>query len=148
MEKLTQEQLEMKQAAEVKAEQEERAALEAAENKKIREKLAYDIQMGKDLAALKKNPAFKAVFLGVFLGNGKAILWENIKHLTEEQMKGKGNDRNLEVIRALEGQVKTRLDFEGFIDTVENDYNNAAEELIALNAEAEAANAEGEPDGN
>lgn len=114
--------------------------LEKLEAKEIREKLNTEIQRGKELERLKKNPGFKALFLELFIEQGKSILWENIKHLTEGQMLGKGSDRNLEVIKELKQQVRSRLDLDGFINAIENDAKNAATELANIDAEeAEAA---------
>ncbi len=110
--------------------------LEAKELTEIREGLDNAIAIGKSLEALKGNPHFKVVFEELFLKNGLSILWENTRHLTEEQLKGRGNDRNLEVLEMLKGQIKTRLDFDGFMDTIENDYSLAVEELAELDADA------------
>lgn len=123
--------------------------LEKLEAKEIREKLNTEIQRGKELERLKKNPGFKALFLELFIEQGKSILWENIKHLTEGQMLGKGSDRNLEVIKELKQQVRSRLDLDGFINAIENDAKNAATELANIDAEeaeaaAAAAKAKGE----
>lgn len=119
------------------AEARETARLEREEAKTIRLKLNHDIQIGKGLKQLRVHPAFKAIFLELFLANGKQILWENIKHLTEEQMKGRGSDRNLNVLEELRNQVGTRVDFEGFLDTIENDYKNAIEDLEEIEREEE-----------
>jgi len=118
MEELNEEQLEIKRANEEK------------------EIIRHAIQAGKDLEQLRKSPAFKRLFLGIFLDMGKDILWQNIQRLTEEQMKGRGNDKNLEIIELIKGQVKSRLDFEGFMDTVEADYENALIELEEQEAES------------
>jgi len=124
MEELTQEQLEIAKREEARREQE------------VQQMIKQSIQAGKDLEKLKKSPAWKRLVEGLFLQQGLDILWQNLRHLKEEQMKGRGNDRNLEVIEMIEGQVKSRLDFQGFLDTVENDYENALEELEAQEKEA------------
>lgn len=126
-EELTQEQLEMQEA------------------KEIREKLNEQILMGKEMERLKVNPAFKKLFTDLFLETGNKILWENIKHLSEGQMMGKGSDRNLEVLEELKKQVHARLIVDAFINTVEHDADNAAEELAQIDAEEaeEAAAKEG-----
>ena len=113
--------------------------LEEAEQRQIVKQLQESIKLGESLQELKKNKHFKKVFLEVFMDMGKNILWENVRHLKEEQLKGRGSDKNLEVLALIEGQIKTRLDFEGFMDTVENDANNAIESLIEINAEVEGA---------
>lgn len=113
--------------------------LEKQEEKEIREKLNAEIQRGIDMERLKNNPAFKSIFLELFLAQGKSILWENIKHLTEGQMIGKGSDKNLQVIEELKRQVHVRLDLEGFINAVENDAATAKRELEIMNQEAEEA---------
>jgi len=109
--------------------------LEANEEKAIREKIRLSIRLGKNLEKLQKTPEFKAVFNEVFLKDGLEILWQNIRHLEEEQMKGRGNDKNLEIITLIKGQVKTRLDFKGFLDTVEDDRLNAEAELLEMDKE-------------
>lgn len=101
--------------------------LEIAQAAQERKLIKDAIRHGKDLETLRKNPAFQRVFEGLYVEFGKKILWENIMHLTEGQMIGRGNDKNLEMIEAIKGQVKSRLDFQGFMDTVENDYANALE---------------------
>ena len=113
--------------------------LEQSEQRQIVKELEQSIKLGESLIELKASKPFKKVFMEVFLNMGKNILWENIRHLKEEQLKGRGSDKNLEILTLIEGQVKTRLDFEGFMDTVENDANNAIEELREINAEADGA---------
>jgi len=113
--------------------------LEQAEQRQIVKQLEESIKLGKSLNELKASKHFKKVFMETFLDMGKNILWENIRHLKEEQLKGRGSDKNLEVLTLIEGQVKSRLDFEGFMDTVENDAINAMESLMEINAEAEGA---------
>ena len=109
--------------------------LELQQEKETREKLKLDISLGKDLEKLRKNRAFKNVVENMFIKQGKSILWQNIQILTEEQLKGRGSDKNLEIIEAIKGQVKSRLDFEGFMDTVENDYAMALEEQAEMERE-------------
>jgi len=103
--------------------------LEAQQEKQERELLKHNIKVGKALEKLKKDPNFKLVFLELFIKHGKNLLWENTKYLTEEQLKGRGSEKNLEILEAIKGQIKSRIDFEGFIDTVENDYENSVAEL-------------------
>ena len=102
--------------------------LDIKEAKQAREMLLNNIKMGKNLEKLKKLPEFKELILDMFIENGKSILWDNIKYLSEEQLRGRGSDRNEELIEAMKGQVKARLDLEGFMDTVESDYIMALEE--------------------
>jgi len=109
--------------------------LEAQAERDIREKIRLSIRLGKDLEKLKKTPEFKAVFDDVFLKQGLEILWQNVRHLEEEQMKGRGNDKNVEIIALIKGQIKTRLDFQGFIDTVLDDKLNAEAELAEMDKE-------------
>ncbi len=124
MEELTPEQLEIAKREEARRE------------KEVQQMIKQSIQAGKDLEKLKKSPAWKRLVEGLFLTQGMEILWQNLRHLKEEQMKGRGNDRNLQVIEMIEGQVKTRLDFQGFLDTVENDYESALAELEEQEKEA------------
>ena len=102
--------------------------LEIEQAKQEMEILKQSIQAGKDLEKLRKTPEFKRLFDGMFIKLGGDILWQNIRNLTEEQMKGRGSEKNLEVIKMMEGQIKSRVDFQGFLDTVENDYLNAVAE--------------------
>ena len=103
--------------------------LEIKEEQQAKEVLRQNLELGRALEKLKKNPDFKLVIEGTFLKIGKSILWQNIQHLSEEEMKGRGSERNLELIEAIKGQVKSRLDFEGFMDTVEADYEGSLEEV-------------------
>ena len=112
-----------------------------AEDKEIRAGLKNSIELGKDLIKLRGNIAFQNVVENVFIKVGLDILWENIRHLEEEQMKGRGSDKNLEIIKMLKEKVASRLDFDGFMDTLENDYANAHEELEAMNREEEGQDA-------
>jgi len=109
--------------------------LELQQEKQERELLNHNIKVGKALEELKKEANFKLVFMSLFLEQGKSILWDNTKHLTEEQLKGRGSDKNLEVLEAIKGQIKSRLDLEGFMDTIEHDYENSILELEEQEAE-------------
>ncbi len=113
----------------------------------VQEKIDYDIRVGKILARLRGNPDFKELVEEIFIKQGKKILWENVVHLTEVQLTDRGSDRNLEVIEAIKGQVKSRLDFEGFMDTVEYDAEAAKQELIEQEQAAKEAalEASGDP---
>ncbi len=113
----------------------------------VQEKIDYDIRVGKILARLRTNPDFKELVEEIFIKQGKKILWENVVHLTEVQLTDRGSDRNLEVIEAIKGQVKSRLDFEGFMDTVEYDAEAAKQELIEQEQTAKEAalKASGDP---
>ena len=104
----------------------------------IREDLTTAVNMGNALAKLRKTPEFKMVFDEVFLEKGLEILWQNIRRLEEGQMVGRGSDKNKEVIGMIKGQVKTRLDLIGFLDTVENDRQGAVESLEEMDARDEA----------
>jgi len=110
--------------------------LEAQQEKQERELLKHNIKVGKALEKLKKDPNFKLVFLELFIKHGKNLLWENTKYLTEEQLKGRGSEKNLEILEAIKGQIKSRIDFEGFLDTIENDYENSVAELEEQEAES------------
>jgi len=103
--------------------------LEIEEQRQAKAIIRNSIQAGKDLDKLRKTPEFQRLIEVMFIQQGKDILWQNTIHLTEEQLKGRGNDNNLKMIEALKGQVKSRLDLEGFFDTVESDYLNAIEEI-------------------
>ena len=111
---------------------------EQAAQQQIAKQLEQSVKLGRSLQELKKNKAFKAVFEEVFLTNGLDILWQNVRHLKEEQLKGRGSEKNIEVLALLEGQIKSRLDMQGFMDTVEVDANNAIEELRNINADITA----------
>lgn len=109
--------------------------LEYSEKKAVIEKLKNEVKFGKHLEKLRKMPEFQELILDLFLTNGKNILWENIRYLTEGQMKGLGSDKNLEMIEKIKGQVQSRVDLEGFFDTVEHDAENAKEELTEMEKE-------------
>ena len=100
----------------------------------IREELKTALDIGNALARMKKSPDFIVVFDKVFIDQGLEILWQNIRNLTEGQMIGRGSDQNEKVIKLVEGQIKTRLDFKGFLDTVENDRENAVVTLAEMDA--------------
>jgi len=112
--------------------------MEQAERKEIIKQLEQSIKLGGQLQTLRATKEFKAVFQEIFLETGLDVLWQNVRHLKEEQLKGRGSDKNEEVIGLMEGQIKTRLDFAGFLDTVDNDANNAIENLREINAEITA----------
>jgi len=116
--------------------------LEAREEKNIRENARLSIQLGKDLAKLRKMPEFKRVFDETFLETGKKILWENVQHLSEEQMKGRGNDRNVEMIDLLSKQIEARVHYQGFLDTIEHDFEMATEAIQELEHRAKEAEKE------
>ncbi len=105
----------------------------------IQEKIDYDIRIGKILARLRTNPDFKELIEKIFIEQGKKILWENVVHLTEVQLTDRGNDKNLEIIEAIKGQVKSRLDFEGFMDTIEYDADAAKQEPVEQEQAAKEA---------
>jgi len=109
--------------------------LEANEERAIREKIRLSIRLGKDLEKLRKTPEFKTVFDDTFVKTGLDILWQNVRHLEEEQLRGRGNDKNVEIVDLIKGQIKTRLDFQGFIDTIEDDKLNAEAELAEMDKE-------------
>lgn len=121
-EELTQEQLEMQEA------------------KKIRQDLQNDIFLGKELKKLQSNPAFKAIIAGLFIEKGKEILWENIKHFTEQTLLGKGTPKSAEQKAEFEKQLYARLHLEGTLNRIEMDAENAEAELKNID-EAEAAEA-------
>ncbi len=100
----------------------------------IREELKTALDIGNALARMKKSPDFIVVFDKVFIDQGLEILWQNIRNLTEGQMIGRGSDQNEKIIKMVEGQIKTRLDFKGFLDTVENDRENAVVTLAEMDA--------------
>ena len=105
----------------------------AEEEKKI---VKQSIQAGKDLIKLRKDPAFKRLFEGLFIKSGREILWDNLQHLIEGQLQGRGSDQNLAMIEKLKGQVKSRLDLETFMNTVEYDYDNVLAEIEEQEADA------------
>ncbi len=107
------------------------------EDAMIREDLKTALDIGNALARMRKTHDFIAVFDKVFVEKGLEILWQNIRNLSEGQMIGRGSDQNEKVIGLIEGQVKTRLDFKGFLDTVENDRENAVAALAEMDAEDE-----------
>ncbi len=107
------------------------------EDAMIREDLKTALDIGNALARMRKTHDFITVFDKVFVDQGLEILWQNIRNLSEGQMIGRGSDQNEKVIGLLEGQVKTRLDFKGFLDTVENDRENAVAALVEMDAEDE-----------
>ena len=86
-------------------------------------------QYGQQLRRLRTNPDFKDIIEKLFLDDGADILWENVRHLTEVQLTNRGSERNVEILEALKGQIKSRLDFKGFMDTIENDAEGADLEL-------------------
>lgn len=106
-----------------------------AEQKEIRESLNYQVKLGKALDKLRNDNNFKLVFETVFLKEGLDILWQNTRNLKEAQLIGQGSDKNLEILAMLESQVKTRLDFRGFMDTIEHDKENAESELYEMDQE-------------
>ena len=110
--------------------------LEAEEQREIQKQLDASVRLGQALQELRADKKFKLVFEEMFLKNGLNILWENTRHLTEEQLKGRGSDKNLEILELLKAQIKSRLDFQGFMDTVEADAINAVEEIRERNAES------------
>ncbi len=112
--------------------------MEQAERREITKQLEQSIKLGEQLQTLRATKEFKAVFQEIFLETGLDVLWQNVRHLKEEQLKGRGSDKNEEIIGLMEGQIKTRLDFAGFLDTVDNDANNAIENLREINAEITA----------
>lgn len=129
-EELTQEQLEMQEA------------------KKIREDLQKDIFLGKELKKLQGNPAFKTIIEQLFLESGKEILWDNIKHFTEQTLLGKGTDKTDAMKAEFEQQLYARLHLEGTLNRIEADADSATQELANIDAEeaeaAKAAEAKGE----
>ncbi len=112
--------------------------MEQAERREITKQLEQSIKLGEQLQTLRATKEFKAVFQEIFLETGLDVLWQNVRHLKEEQLKGRGSDKNEEIIGLMEGQIKTRLDFAGFLDTVDNDANTAIENLREINAEITA----------
>ena len=106
------------------------------EIKEMRIQLQHAVKLGKSLQKLRVNPDFKDLIEVVFLGDGLDILWQNIRNLRQEELKGRGSERNLNILEMLDSQVKSRLDFQGFMDTIENDHENAIEELLEMDKEA------------
>jgi len=113
--------------------------MEAREEKQIREDARHSIQLGKDLEKLRKSPEFKRVFDETFVTLGKKVLWENTQHLSEEQMKGRGSDRNVETIGLINKQIEARVHYEGFLDTIEHDFEMATEAIQELEQRAKEA---------
>ena len=103
----------------------------------IREDLAVSIELGKAFSKLRTSPEYKRIFDEVYLKNGLDVLWQNTRHLTEGQMIGRGSDKNQQTIDLINGQVKSRLDFKGFIDTIESDYESAVDTLAEMDAEGD-----------
>ena len=103
--------------------------LEIQAEAQAQEVMRKNLELGRALAKLRKNPDFKLVIEDTFLSLGKDILWQNITYLTEEELKNRGSEKNRELIEAIKGQVKSRLDLEGFFDTVDSDYENSLEEV-------------------
>ena len=105
------------------------------EEAQIRDDLKVAIDIGKALKKLRTSPDYKLVFDEVFIQKGLDILWQNTRNLTEGQLTSRGSDKNQEVLGLIQGQIKSRLDFKGFIGTVESDYESAVETLAEMDAE-------------
>ena len=109
--------------------------LEQEQQREITKQLETSVKFGNYLRELRQDKRFKAIFEKLFLDDGLRILWENTRHLKEEQLKGRGSETNQDILKAIEGQIKSRLDFAGFLDTVLDDAQNAAEELQEMKEE-------------
>jgi len=117
----------------------ETQALEQKEHREMLKAINSSIKTGKALEKLRKTPEFKELFDELFLTTGAKYLWDNIRHIEEEQMKARVPQEQLEkgliLLGKLKDQIHGRLIFESFLDTVEHDYENAKESLVELEAE-------------
>lgn len=89
----------------------------------IQEKL----DMARKMDNLSKDRDFIDVFTNLYIEQGKQVLWENIRHLEELNLKS-FNEGRAKTIEKLKGEVKSRLDLESFIDLIISDGEAAEEE--------------------
>lgn len=109
--------------------------LDRQELEEARDELNKSVMLGKSLKALRGNPHFNILIEEMFITNGRNILWENIRTLTEGQLTGRGGDTNQKTIDLMTEQVKARLILEGFLNAVEQDAIGAEEALGEMDAE-------------
>lgn len=117
--------------------------LEAMEQKAIEETIRHSIKAGESLERLEKNKDFKFIINEMFLKGGQDVLWENIKNYKIGLMRGNVRDKQLkenaeEMVIEMESQIKSRLDFEAFIQMIKGDHESALIERAEQKAEGES----------
>ena len=105
------------------------------EEAQIREDLGVSIELGRAFSKMRSTPEYKRIFDEVYLRDGLDVLWQNTRNLTEGQLVGRGSNKNQEVIDLIKGQIKSRLDFKNFTETIESDFESAVETLAEMDEE-------------